>query len=48
MEKKREYLLYEQGLLFDPVVTVRDVLRKWFLVVVLTVFFGDALLALVQ
>lgn len=42
MEKKREYLLYEQGLLFDPVVTVRDVLRKWFLVVVLTVFFGVA------
>ena len=42
MVNKREYYFYEEGLLFDPVVTVRDVIRKWFLVVVLTVFFGVA------
>ena len=42
MEKKQSYYFYEEGLLFDPIVTLRDVLRKWFLVVVLTVFFGVA------
>lgn len=41
MQKKQEYV-FEQGLLFDPVVTVRDVARKWFLILVLTVFFGVA------
>jgi capsular exopolysaccharide synthesis family protein len=42
MEKKQSYYFIEEGLLFDPIVTVRDVLRKWFLVVVLTAFFSVA------
>ncbi len=41
MDKKQTYS-FEQGLLFDPVVTVRDVARKWFLILVLTVFIGVA------
>lgn len=41
MDKKQEYI-FERGLLFDPIVTVRDVARKWFLIVVLTVFFAVA------
>lgn len=41
MEKKQHYF-FEQGLLFDPVVIIRDVTRRWFLVLAAMIVVGVA------
>lgn len=49
MENKQEFQTGDQGLLpFDPIVIVRDVLRKWFLILVVAVCVGVAAFVLVD
>ena len=41
MEKKKEFQTEERGLLlFDPIVILRDILKRWLVIVMITVLVG--------